>query len=142
MFLNYTNVIFEAFSSIHLLIIPSLKKKSVVLKGPYIAQKVTTICFYVDPWKAILGFSCSEHDGRSFYRCLFWNLFFLSPFCDMLHFNWKKKTNLLTSTCDASRMSSHVTWCVSPHLLGVNVCLYPSQKNQVFNVLKYSPGKE
>ena len=88
MFLNYTDVIFEAFSSVHLFSISSWKKKFVALKGPNIAHKVTKICFYVDPWKAILGFSCSEHDGRSFYRCLFWNLFFfLSPFCDMLHFN-------------------------------------------------------
>ena len=141
MFLNYTNVIFEAFSSVHLFSISSWKKKFVALKGPNIAHKVTTICFYVDPWKAILGFSCSEHDGRSFYRCLFWNLFFYPLFvtCYILT---EKKPNLLTSTCDASRMSSHVTWCVSPHLLGVYVCLYPSQKNQVFNILKYSPGKE
>lgn len=49
-------------------------------------QRLQPICFYIDPWKAILGFSCSEHDGRSFSWCLFWNPFFVPLLlCDSCH---------------------------------------------------------
>lgn len=54
-------------------------------------QRSQPICFYIDPWKAILGFSCSEHDGRSFSWCLFWNPFFVPLLlCDSCHVHWLK----------------------------------------------------
>lgn len=90
-------------------------------------QRWQPVCFYIDPWKAILGFSCSEHDGMSFSWCLFWNPFFV-PFllCDSCHVHWLKLNFL---TCHVSRMHSHVTleWTFLHYSRCVCICLYPNQ---------------
>lgn len=100
-------------------------------------QRLQPICFYIDPWKAILGFSCSEHDGRSFSWCLFWNPFFVPLLlCDSCHVHWLKLNFL---TCNVSRMHSHVTleWkFLYSQRVCLNVCI--QIKEWKFYPLNYS----
>lgn len=104
-------------------------------------QRLQPICFYIDPWKAILGFSCSEHDGRSFSWCLFWNPFFVPLLlCDSCHVHWSKLNFL---TCNVSRMHSHVTleWkFLYSQCVCLNVCI--QIKEWKFYLLNYSSASD
>lgn len=104
-------------------------------------QRLQPICFYIDPWKAILGFSCSEHDGRSFSWCLFWNPFFVPLLlCDSCHVHWLKLNFL---TCNVSRMHSHVTleWkFLYSQCVCLNICI--QIKEWKFYLLNYSSASD
>lgn len=131
---NHAFLKLHIFILLHLIISSSWVKDAVetrfffsgrVNKGrESLLQRLQPICFYIDPWKAILGFSCSEHDGRSFSWCLFWNPFFVPLLlCDSCHVHWLKLNFL---TCNVSRMHSHVTleWkFLYSQCVCLNVCI-------------------
>lgn len=139
------------FILLHLIISSSWVKNAVetrfffsgrVNKGQEsLLQRLQPICFYIDPWKAILGFSCSEHDGRSFSWCLFWNPFFVPLLlCDSCHVHWLKLNFL---TCNVSRMHSHVTleWkFLYSQCVCLNVCI--QIKEWKFYLLNYSSASD